>query len=350
MIGQNGPVSVWAGIESSPDAGRGDAAAPPLANHPDPRRIRPDAPSPNSPSGRVAGARRRLRRQQRPVLGSIDTAGALLQRHAREVVVGSAFIVLPGVLVNLVAASLAFDRYENFSGAVASVPEMLGGSASSTGVEQILWFVGVLVNSLAACLVGGYVATLAVRAQRGAAVSIRTGYSALWRRLPALVVAWAIGHCWVPFAVWIIAAVDAQTIGLAILFGVSTAWLLTTLTVLVAPTIVIERLGPLRGFARAWRLARSRFSILFAFVGASFVVGVFVQYGIASLPRLLQQSGFVALGRFGWLIEGVAGQLGRLISVPLIAMATALVYLDVRVSAEGMDLVDDAERAFGGGR
>ena len=339
-------MSSWAGIESGPVS--------PTDSRPVPRAAETSTSDISDISATSADGRdhepavpRRLRRQQRPVIGSLDGAGVLLQRNARELVLGSALIILPGVVINLIATSLAFDRYQSFKRSVVSVPELLGGQPAATGIEELLAYLGLVVNSLAACLVGGYVATLVVRSQIGLPPTIRSGYRALSKRILALVTAWAIGHCWIVFAGLLLARVSGGGLASLIILGAPVIFVLATMTVVVSPAIVVERLGPIKGLRRAWRMARASFSTLFGYVCASILIGVVVQYGIAYLPRLLQQTGLVGFGRFAWLIEGAAGQLGRLISMPLVAIATTLVYLETRMTIEGMDLVLDADRAFG---
>jgi len=329
-------VSAWAGIESGSNEPRTVAARGAI-----------------DPTGATAGANgtaptpRRMRRQQRPIIGSLDAAGAVVQRNMREIVVGSAWILVPSVALNLIATTLAFDRFRTFRGSSISVPELFGGRKAASSVEDLLWYLGLVVTSLTACLVGGYVATLVVRRQLGLPMRIRNGYRAMLPRLPALLVAWLIGHAWFPFVALILAKADSDILPVLIVFGGPVVLVLATMTVCAAPAIVVERLGPIAGLRRAWRLGKANFSVLFGFVVGSVAIGVLVQYGIAYLPRLLQGTQLVTFGRFGWLIEGVAGQLGRLMSTPLIAVATVLVYLEVRMTTEGMDLTLDADRAFG---
>lgn len=260
---------------------------------------------------------------------------------------GSALIILPGVILTLVATTLSFDRYQSLKGSVVSVPELVGGQRAATGIEDLVLAIGLLLNNLAACLVGGYVATLVVRRQMGASVSIRVGYRAMVPRLPAMFVAWVFGHCWLPLAGLALSRVRGGGVVTLIVFGIPAVLVLVTFTLVVSPVIVIERLGPFAAIRRSIRLARTDFGALYGFAFCSVVIGLVVQYGIAYLPRLMQATGLVAFGRFGWLIEGVAGQVGRLISIPLVAAATAFVYVEVRMSREGMDLVLDADRAFG---
>jgi len=337
-------VSAWAGIEST--SADGTAPTFPEASSSAGRGTAHGEASRDAADRRDPVPVRRLRRQARPIIGSLDAAGVLMQRHAREVLLGSALIILPGVAINLFAATLAFDRYETFSGSIISVPELVGGAKASTGIEEVLWFLGLLINSLAACLVGGYVAALVARRQTGLSISIRAGYRHLLRRLPALVMAWAIGHCWIVLGGWVLRSVSGGGLVVAVVFGSPVILVLITMTVVVAPAIIIERLGPIAGLRRAWRLARLGFGTLFGFTLASVIIGLVVQYGIAYLPRLVEQTGLITFGKFGWLIEGTAGQVGRLVSMPVVAVATALVYLEIRMNLEGIDLTLDADRAF----
>ena len=333
-------VSAWAGIES----GAGEPAAGRAASGSDVASA-----GSNGRGGSTVGVAtpRRMRRQQRPIIGSLDAAGSVVQRNMREIVVGSTWILVPSVALNLIATTLAFDRFRTFRGSTISVPELFGGRKSASSVEDLLWYLGLVVTSLTACLVGGYVATLVVRRQLGLPMRIRDGYRAMLPRLPALLTAWLFGHAWFPFVALLLGNVDSDALPAFVILGGPVLLVLATMTVCVSPAIVVERLGPFAALRRAWRLGKANFSVLFGFVTASVAIGVLVQYGIAYLPRLLQATGLLTFGRFGWLIEGVAGQLGRLISTPLIAVASVLAYLEVRMTTEGMDLVLDADRAFG---
>src|SRR6185437_1281841 len=108
----------------------------------------------------------------------------------------------------------------------------------------------------------------------------------------------------------------------------------------------IEQTGALDGLRRAMRLARARLGACFGFVCAAGTVGLALRFGITFLPRLAESTGLVTFGSLGWLFEGVAGQLAQLLTIPLVALATAAFYVQLRVHTEGMDLVLAADRAF----
>ena len=301
------------------------------------------APMPIAPAARV-----RIKRTDRIVLGSIDAGADVFQRHAREVLFGSAVFLVPAVLLNLVLSTVLFDRFESFSDSVVSVPELIGGVDSATGADTVLAYAGVITTSLAVALVGGYVARLYVDATFANPVSIRRALGATVRHLPALLVAWLLGHVWFLLgAVGIVRAHDDSLVWLAVVGG-SIGLLLVALVLVVSPVVVVERSGPVAGLRRAVRLARLRFGACVSFVLAAGVVGLALRFGITFLPRLAEATGLVRLGSWGGLLEGVAGQLAQLLTIPLVGLATAAFYVQLRVHTEGLDLVLAADRAFDG--
>lgn len=270
----------------------------------------------------------------------------LLQRHAREAVLGAALVVVPVVALNVVASNLAFERSDRLADLVVSVPELIGGADAATGAETLLAYIALVSNSLAVALAGGYLAQLVLR--RSAGLSTRLG--ATWRptvrRLPALFVAWMLGHVWALLLSLVLVQVSTETLApLAVLGAPLVVWF-TSLTALVSPAIVVERLGPWAGLRRGVRLARRRAGTMFAFVILCTVVAGGLRLAIGALPALAEATGLLTFGRFRGTADGVAGQLGQLIVVPLVGLATALLYLQVRMDAEGMDLLVESESAF----
>ncbi len=320
-----GPVSQWAGIESAAETSsvaRPDSVAP--------RR----APAP------------RIRQQNQIVLGSIDTAAHVLQRHTREVVLGSAVFLLPAIVVNLVVSTLLYDRFETLQDRIVSLPELIGGIDAATGVETLLAYIGIVSTSLAVALIGGYLATVFVRFQFGQPVALGSRLAATLRRLPALFGAWLVGHGWILLVAWGMVSIPGGTIAPWLILLVPAAVVLLTFPLLISPVVVVERCGPFAAVARALRLVRTRFGAALSFVIAAGVIGLGMRFGITFLPRLAQATGFITFGSYGWLVEGVAGQLAQLLATPLVALATVAFYVQLRVHVEGMDIAMAADRAF----
>lgn len=265
----------------------------------------------------------------------------MLQGRARDMLVGSALLLLPLVALNLWTTTLAFERDG------ATTLRAFGGDDVGTGIEDVAAVLVVLFASLAAAIVGFLVTTMAIADRFGGRVTLPSALRATARRLPTVVTAWAIGHVWLPFlATWSLSApADGLAVRLVVVLPVAS--ILVPVTLLVVPVMVAEHAGVGRSLKRAWRLTRLRFGAVYGFVAASTLIASLLVAGITSLPALLEVGGFVTFGGYTWLAQGLAAQLAMIIVVPLIALATAELYLTIRLDAEGMDIAIDADRAFG---
>jgi len=110
--------------------------------------------------------------------------------------------------------------------------------------------------------------------------------------------------------------------------------LTVALTSVVVPVAVVERGGPIQTLTRAVTIvARRPLAIAWITLLMAVVVGILAV--AVQLPVLLL-AGVLPAG--GWAVEALGTTAGQLISVPLSAAAALLVYLDVRVRTEGLDL------------
>ncbi len=283
----------------------------------------------------------RLRRTERLIVGSIDGAAHVLQREARTVLVGSAILMVPMVAVGVSLAVLAFDRFDAVDG--------LLGDRGYIGAESGFAFLAAALQSFTAHLIGAYAAVLLVRYQMGGSPTIGGCLRAVLRRLPLLVVTWLVTHWWaLLFDLWLINS-DRSSLAALIWILPLTASLLSTCVLLVTPVIMGEKPG-FAAIPRAWRLVRTRFGAAYGFVWACGVLAVMLFAFIAFLPQLAETTGLITFGSYGWLAQGITAQLALLVVIPFTAMATAQLYLQVRVHAEGLDIVLAADRAFGTAR
>jgi hypothetical protein len=116
-------------------------------------------------------------------------------------------------------------------------------------------------------------------------------------------------------------------------------WFLVT-----APVIGAERLGPIKAMRRSARLVSRRFWPVMGLTLLSGLVAALFGYAIGLVPTTL--SLFVGTDGFGWLLTAAAAILTSLITMPIVAATTVLIYLDLRVRTEGLDLELDAIEAF----
>lgn len=317
-MGQNGRVSQWAEIESAPQQARPAASA---------------ATGPRT----AAHAHLRLKRTDRLVLGSIDAGAHVLQRRARHVLLGAAVFMLPMAVLQLLLSVFAWSSFQEFEG--------LLGDKGYLGVERGPALAAMLVESLTAHLVGAYAARYLITYQLGGDPHMWATVRVVLRRAPRLLATWLVSHAWLGLAAMVYLNTDG---GLAATLAVLLSPLITMLTavtIFVAPVVVGEKRPD--AIRRAAALARGRFGAVYGFVWANLLVGVVLFGCITLLPALSESTGLITFGSYRWLFEGIAAQMALLIVVPFSAIATAQLYLQVRIQTEGLDIVLAADRVFG---
>ena len=112
-----------------------------------------------------------------------------------------------------------------------------------------------------------------------------------------------------------------------------------------APAIGAEGIGPLAGMRRAWNLAIRRY---WRTLGVSWLIGItsfLLSNALGGLPQVL-------VGFFGfdlaWPLLAAGNILGAVIATPFVAAATVLLYLDLRIRTEGLDLEMSARELLDG--
>lgn len=291
---------------------------------------------------RPVGVALRLRRSRRPALAALDGGGEIMQRRLRDVMVGAVVILVPAVGLNIWVAILGFDRIDPNDSAIPAIFD-----DTSSGIEDVAVLVATVFVSVTTAVVGFFAAQILLGERFRTPVSLGRALARTLRRLPAIVAAWALTHWWFPLMALIVVTADEEVAGLWIFLFAFVAWFSSAATLLVIPTMVGERLGPLASALRSWRLVKLRYGLCLVFVLAATLVSTLLLIGIATLVPLLEQFGFLELGAATWLIQSVMVQLAVVVVVPLMALGTAQAYLEVRLGGEGLDLQIDADAAFG---
>ena len=115
--------------------------------------------------------------------------------------------------------------------------------------------------------------------------------------------------------------------------------------VVVTPAMFVENIGLGAAFGRSWRLVEGRwwrtflvlFLIAIIWYIAQFALGAFLQLGQLLLQLFV--SPFIALA-----ISSATGQIVAAVVNPILQIAVVLVYFDLRVRKEGLDLFQMANR------
>jgi len=249
----------------------------------------------------------------------LDGGFEILRRAPRTVLAVTAVFVVPTQLLSAYVQRSSLedlrDLFEN--------PTLASQQGGGIDGGQVL---ALVLSSLAVAFVGAALAVVVTAWYGGAAPTAGEALGVVARRSPSLVVAWLLVHL-------------LEGAGLFV-FGVATLVVMTFYLV-TAPVIAVERTGPFRAMARAGRLGGRRFWPLLGIAVTTGIVGVALGFVLSTPTQLLA---YVIGPDLGWIVLGVGSIAADLLTTSVIAGATVLAYLDVRVRTEGLDLAFAADR------
>jgi hypothetical protein len=296
-----------------------------------------------SPVGRSRRPPLRLRRSRGPVLAGLDGGGAILQRRLRDVLVGSTVILVPAVALNLWVTVVVFNRLDSDD---SPVPSFITDDTGS-GIEDVAWFMATVFVSVVTAAVGYFCALILLGERFRTPISLGRALVRTLTHLPSILAAWVITHWWFPLMALLAVTSDVEALIALGFFLPFVAWFSSAATLMVVPAMVGERLGPFAAAKRNWRLVRLRYGVCLAFVLVATLLSGLLLTGIATMVPLLEATGFLEFGSAAWIVQGIMVQFAVLVVVPLIALGTAQVYVEIRIVGEGLDLAMDADTAFG---
>lgn len=232
----------------------------------------------------------------------------------------------PGTVLGITAAlALPLETWRTWVERDTVVGGGLGGlfdAAGDTSGSSVLSSLSdalppLVLSSMVLSFVAGAIAWLVMEWYAGRSPSGPEALAAAGRRLPALLGAWVLVH--------LCEAVAGIALLVPALF-VMAAFLLT------APVIVVEGLGPVAGMRRSLALTRRHLGpVLGTALLIALVEGV--------LDLALTATGLLFTGvSWGWVVTAVCRVASALVTIPFVAAATTLVYVDRRVRTEGFDI------------
>ena len=257
----------------------------------------------------------------------LDGAFAILKAAPATIIGFTAVFAVP---VQLLGAWLQRDLLGG-----DSLLDVIEGDTSLTGVEQSGtgsgWAQVVLLFGPSLALV--FVAAGIVRLVGAWHVGRDIPLGRLLRDMVPL--AWPLLASWV--LVHLAEGLGLLACGLPALAVMT--WFLVT-----APVVGAERLGPVKAMRRSARLVARRFWPVLGLVILSSIVMTIFGYAIGLVPTTV--SLLVGTDGLGWVLTAASGILTSLITMPVVAATTVLIYLDLRVRTEGLDLELDAIEVF----
>jgi hypothetical protein len=279
----------------------------------------------------------------------LDRAIRLYRRQFLQYIGVVALIQVPLVAVQLLAALLTFGdtfgRLEDMLANPAAVPEtpfeVLGpgyfAGISLNGLVTILGFIlvqGVAAAALTRAVAHHYMGQTESGSILGAYRNIKDIWFAM---VGALLLVAAIGIGLLIW--WAVPCVGWFTGGGMLVF----LWLV--ILPLLAPVITLEKESPTRAWRRAWNLARRRFWWVLGFAGLLYLFNLLVVAGptglIGAAGQLLVSDPFDLNQRtytIQTIIQAIATLVTSLLYLPLQVASMTVLYFDLRVRTEGLDL------------
>ena len=251
----------------------------------------------------------------------LDGAIAVIKAAPGTILTIAATILVP---LELVSAWVQRDSLADrgLAGAISAATS--SSNSSSTGFDAAV-IVLIVASGLALSLVTGAVAALLRGWHTETSLRATDAVRVALQRAPALIAAWFLVH--------LIEAAAAVLLIIPALF-------VMPLLMSTAPIIVFEELGPAAAIRRSWRLGQSRFG---AAMGAAMLIGIVSSLLTLALSGIGLAFEFLS---FGWIIDAIARGASGLVTEPFVAAATTLVYLDIRIRTEGLDLEFDIAERF----
>jgi hypothetical protein len=210
------------------------------------------------------------------------------------------------------------------------------GTLDATGYTLLFVFIGIalLVGILILPFTHSAVIYAACESAQGRRVTAGGVLSGVGRRYFPLLAYWfifnvytaylAMALCVAPFILWIWGFVG---------------WFVVT------PVMFVERVSLGAAFGRSWELVRGRWWRTFLVVFLLVILWFLVNLGLGAFVNLAQ----VLLGIFispflATVVSTVGGQLIAALANPILQIALVLVYFDLRVRKEALDLFQHAYR------
>jgi hypothetical protein len=295
--------------------------------------------------GAVASTPAPIRFRPMPLPELLDELFRLYRRHFSLIVGVALLVAVPGLIWSLVTGT-----YKLNSASYANLFTTTGTTTPTFNNQQFSNLVGAL--SLGA--LGGFILLpISVGAVYRAVTDVALGRPAtigsvlretLARYFPLLGL---IGLGILLFIGWII----AETIGfiLLILPGFAVFCAAVYLAVrwsLVVAAMMAEDIGPIRGLRRSWNLVSGSWWRTFGILLIVTILQLIITYGLFILFGVI--AALFTAGDFQAAVVQVGGTLLGAVVSPITTIAVTLLYFDLRVRKEGLDLDQLAQQTSPG--
>jgi hypothetical protein len=319
-LGGAAPTRGWAVPGSAEQQPTPDPAAPVDAGFPPVDSAAATTPPGSSPVAGDGGGVPRVVLRPMTAADILDGGFAVVKARPLRILAITAGFVVP---THLLAAFLQRDALGGLGVAdfFTEDPTVLNEQANADPTGQML--ASLLLTVIPA------VALVCVAAAIAHLVSQWT----MGRDAPAGELLGVVGRRWWPLLASFVVVKLAEGAGI---FGcyIGAAFVMA-LFVPVAPIIGVEGGGPIEALRRSIRLTRSRYFPTFGIALLMGLVSWLLANALSALPQAL--AAWIGFDD-GWPLLAFGSILSQIVVLPFVAAATVLLYFDLRVRTEGLDL------------
>lgn len=321
-------MSGWGDDPGASGSGPPPPPPPPPGGPPPPP---PPGAGPSGPGDPWGGRRAGIIPLHPMSLGDVlDTAFKLFRATLGTAVLTVAVVYGPlSLLTSLPGATLELaDPADPFAG-------MSGGSVA-------LSLLAIVVAALVGPLVTAAVTILAIHRERGIETSWQDAYRLAGRRYGTILLA-TLQLFLVTLGAAIAIVIPAGLIAMAsttagVILGViaiiPVMLAIAVLFYLIVPVILLEDVGAWESIRRSATLARRRFwPVVGTVIVAALLIGI-----IGAILSGVFTLGSAVAGSAGFVLQAVGSTVSGLVTVPLTANVALLIYLDLRIRHEGLDI------------
>jgi len=257
----------------------------------------------------------------------LDGGFAVVKARPRRILGLTAAFVVP---TQLVVALLQRDAFEG-----AGLVEFFSGDPTVTNEPVTGGDLAAQYLALAVATIVPAIALVCI----AAAIGHLVGQWIMGRDAPAGEMAGVIGRRWWPLlgSFVVVKLAEAGSL-LACYLGLL---FVMPLFVVVAPVLGVEGGGGMDAIRRSVRLVRPRYFPVMGIALLMALVSTLLSTALSALPQAI-----VAWDGDWWPLLTVGVIASAIVVMPFVAAATVLLYLDLRVRTEGLDLEMAAGRAF----
>lgn len=295
--------------------------------------------------GAVASTPAPVRFRPMPLPELLDELFRLYRRHFSLIVGISLLVALPGLVWSLVTGI-----YRLNSASYANLITTSPGAAPTFNSQQLSSLLGAILLGVLGSLI---LLPFSLGAVYRAVTDVALGRPAtigsvlretLARYFPLLGL---VGLFILMFIGWIIA--EAVGFVLLILPGIAVFCAAVYLAVrwsLVVAAMMAEDIGPIRGLGRSWNLVSGSWWRTFGILLIVTILQLIITYGLGILFGLI--AALVTTGDVQAAVTQIVGTILNAVVNPITTIAVVLLYFDLRVRKEGLDLDQLAQQTSPG--